>query len=198
MFMYCPRCGEQQSSGNLRFCNRCGLPLGLVSEVVSNEGTLPQLEETLKKKKWLTRGNGLKFSIVWFAIWFFITMLTALGGGDEGSAIVFVIGFFGSIFMMLLSFLFLKSDSKTKFTQNPAHQNYAVPQNLSGQKENQNALPPQQQQPAKDYVAPHGGMWKAPETGDLVSQGSVTEGTTKLLSKEEQEETGSKHFDKHQ
>ena len=29
-------------------------------------------------------------------------------------------------------------------------------------------------------------MWKAPDTGELVSPGSVTEGTTKLLSKEEQ------------
>jgi hypothetical protein len=37
-------------------------------------------------------------------------------------------------------------------------------------------------------------MWKAPDTGDLVQPASVTEGTTKLLSKEESEEEQTKYF----
>lgn len=179
--MYCPRCGETQNSGNLRFCNRCGLPMGLVSEVVSNNGTLPQLEELTKNKKWFTRKNGLKFSLVWFLFWFLITMLGATAGGDGQVAAIFVIGFFGGIFMMILSLLFLPEESKNisalEFMQNQQA-------NLSGQPINQNALPPQQTQYVDDFVAPKTGSWKAPDTGDLAQPGSVTEGTTKLLQKE--------------
>ncbi len=78
--MYCPRCGEQQSSGNLRFCSKCGLPLGLVSEVVSNDGTLPQLEEIRKNNsRILTKKNGVFFSICWFII--FVLLMTPIFGG---------------------------------------------------------------------------------------------------------------------
>ena len=45
-------------------------------------------------------------------------------------------------------------------------------------------LPPQRQQPATEYTAPAGG-WRAPDTGDLVGPGSVVEGTTKLLQRDE-------------
>ena len=72
----------------------------------------------------------------------------------------------------------------------------SVPQNLSGQQVNQSALPPQQTQAAQDFVAPSVGSWKSYDTGELVQPGSVTEGTTKLLQKEEQEEEGTKYFNK--
>lgn len=186
--MYCPRCGEQQNSGNLRFCNRCGLPLGLVSEVLSNGGTLPQLEKIEKNRKWFTRSNGIKFSFTWFALWLFITFLVAVSGGDDATAVTFVLGFFGGILLMFLSFLFLKSPSKIASNREFIQNQNAIPQHLSGQQNQQNALPPQQAQPAEDYISPPAGMWKAPDTGDLVEPGSVTEGTTKLLSKDEEDE----------
>jgi hypothetical protein len=172
------------------------LPLGLVAEVTANGGSLPQLEEISKKKKWLTRANGVKFSIIWFFIWFFITMLTAIGDGGDAVAVIFIIGLFGSVFIMLMSLLFLGKAPKNVPFQADVHSNSSIPQNTFGQPARQNALPPQQTQIAQDYVSPQtAGMWKAPDTGDLVSPGSVTEGTTKLLSKEEHE-SGTKYFDK--
>ena len=33
--MYCPRCSQQQVSEETKFCSRCGLPLGLVSELLA-------------------------------------------------------------------------------------------------------------------------------------------------------------------
>lgn len=187
--MYCPRCGEQQPTSNLRFCNRCGMQMGLVSELVSNNGILPQLKELDKQKKgWFTRANGLKFSIIWFLFWLIITMLTAIGDGEEGVAVVFVIGLFGSIFLAVFSALFLKGAPRQTVNQELLQPAQNVnQQNLAGQQFQQNALPPQQTQSAQDYVGPGAGSWKAPDTGELVQPGSVTEGTTKLLSKEESE-----------
>lgn len=186
--MYCPRCGEQQSSGNLRFCNRCGLQLGLVSEVVANDGTLPQLEQLNKKQsKLFTRKNGIFFSIIWFVI--FVPFGAAFWGildVEELAGLSAVFGVFSSIIIFLFSLFFL--GKPLELPQNQVLQNQqSVPQNLSGQQMNQGALPPQQTQTAQEYVSPAAGSWKAPDTGELVQPGSVTEGTTKLLRKEERE-----------
>jgi hypothetical protein len=39
--MFCPKCGQSQVSDELRFCSRCGLPLGGVAELLANNGMLP-------------------------------------------------------------------------------------------------------------------------------------------------------------
>ena len=72
--MFCPRCGQQQMSGDLRFCSRCGLPLGIVSEVLANGGTLPQLLE-LGKSSFFSRRNGAIFSLFWFIFFRFDHLL---------------------------------------------------------------------------------------------------------------------------
>ncbi|MGI8542603.1 MAG: hypothetical protein ACR2MD_03905 [Aridibacter sp.] len=187
--MYCPRCGEQQTSGNLRFCSKCGLPLGLVSEVLSNGGTLPQLEEIYKKKKFLTRKNGVIFSIFWFI--FFVPFCAAFFGVlriEELSAVSAVFGVFSSLLILLFSLFFLGKPPQDSQNQVILKNNNAIPQNLSGQQTQQNVLPSQQTQSAQEYVAPSAASWKTYDTGELVQPGSVTEGTTKLLKKEIPEE----------
>ncbi len=188
--MYCPRCGEEQSSDNLRFCNRCGLPLGLVSEVLSNGGTLPQLEELSKNKKFLTRKNGVFFSVIWFM--FFVPFGAAFWsvlGVDELSAVSAVFGVFSSLLILLFSIFFLGKPPKDSLNQQAFVQNNnEILQNLSGRQTRQNILSPQQTQAAQDFVAPPAASWKKYDTGELVQPGSVTEGTTKLLKKELMEE----------
>lgn len=204
--MYCPRCGEQQPSDNLRFCNRCGLPLGLVAEVLSNGGTLPQLEELYQSKSIFTRRNGAFFSIVWFI--FFVPFGAAFWsvvGADELSAVSAVFGVFSSILILLFSLFFLgkpKPAPEGVFLQNKqtvpqnsgARQNQQFPQN---QQARHGQLPPQRQTPAaQEFASPGAGNWKY-DTGELVEPGSVTEGTTKLLQKDrqgEEEEERTKYF----
>lgn len=36
--MFCPRCGGEQASGNMRFCSRCGFPLGGVLNLLATGG----------------------------------------------------------------------------------------------------------------------------------------------------------------
>lgn len=63
--MYCPKCGQQQISKAVRFCSRCGLPLGIVRELVANEGTLAireietKLAPPIERRKGVRRGAKL-------------------------------------------------------------------------------------------------------------------------------------------
>lgn len=184
--MHCPRCGQQQVSEEIKFCSRCGFPLGLVSEILANGGFLPQLADLHNKsKKWLTRNFGLKIALIWFLlICFILVPLAAItrapGGVIAGLAIL---GFCGGLLLTTLSFLFLQKETKPYQGQNEfSNENYA-PQFLSGNR-NQTALPPPTSQPVSSYAPPSAGSWKAPDTGDLVPH-SVTKGTTKLLQKDE-------------
>ena len=183
--MHCPRCGQQQVSDQTKFCSRCGFQLGLVAELLQNGGFLPQLGELYKAKApWFSRRNGLIFSALWFI--FFVMMLPAFFGianEDEAAGVSAVFGVFSTMMFLIISLAFLKTGPKpydlTVHQMPPAVAPptlYANPQMAS--------LPPQQSQPASSYMAPEGN-WRAPDTGDLVRPGSVTEATTRLLKKDE-------------
>lgn len=177
--VHCPSCGQQQVSNETKFCSRCGLPLGLISEVVAYGGYLPQLAELNKKKKpILTRRNGLGFSLIWLLFFLLVmTPLWGISGIDELAAVSAIFGIFGGLIFAVSSLIFLKSDS----SKLPPHiKNLYAAQNaqsLYGQ-ESRATLPPQQSVPIADYASPAAGSWR--DTNDL-SPTSVTEGTTKLL-----------------
>lgn len=180
--MYCPRCSQQQASEETKFCSRCGFPLGLVSEILAHGGFLPQLAELHKSRKWLTRKNGVVFSLMWLI--FFLLIMSpfwAIAGVEEMSAVSAVIGIFGGLMWLIASLVFLKSPPKD-FSPVNELPNAAV-NNLY--QTNQKVLPPQQSQPAQSYVPPVN-SWKAPDTGEFARPQSVTEGTTKLLKKDEE------------
>ena len=180
--MYCPGCGQQQISNETKFCSRCGLPLSLVSEVIFYGGYLPQLAEMNKgKKRLFSRRNGLAFSLIWCL--FFLLIMAPLWGIldlDKMAGASAVIGIFGGLIMMISSFMFLKKEprfaSDPRKYQSPGQ--YDLPANPG-----YSALPPQQSVPASVYAAPTTGSWR--DTNDLQPT-SVTEGTTKLLEKDEQ------------
>ena len=180
--MYCPRCGQQQISEETKFCSRCGFQMGLVAQLLSHGGFLPELAELYQGKSSLfTRKNGVILSILWFIA--FVMMIPAFFGiadFEEGAAVSAVFGVFSSVMILIISLAFLKKAPKTNYLQ--AHE---TPQRagLYGNQA-QGALPPQQTQPVTDYVAPQG-AWKTPDTGEFARPGSVTEGTTKLLQKDE-------------
>lgn len=184
--MYCPRCGQEQISNETRFCSRCGFLLELVSQVLANGGVLPQLAELNKNKKLWTRKNGIKASVIWMIVmWLALTPLFAiLGAPKELVAITAVLGFAGGVLLMLISFLFLDNELHLSNPQTANFTGGFAPQNLSGNIASLNALPPRQTQPAQSYAAP-ADAWKAPDTGEFVKPPSVTENTTKLLSKDE-------------
>jgi|SRR5215203_2905643 len=183
--MHCPRCGQQQISDQTKFCSRCGFQLGLVAELLENGGFLPQLAELHKgKSPFFSRKNGVIFSILWFIFW--VMMMPAffgIAGADEVAGVSAVFGVFSTMMLMVISFAFLKRAPKAY--ELAAHQMPTAghPASLHGNA-SAGALPPQQAQPVSSYMPPEG-SWRAPDTGDLVRPGSVTEGTTKLLKKDQ-------------
>ena len=178
MVMYCPRCGQQQMSDQTKFCSRCGFQMGLVAELLTHGGFLPQLAELYQGKKSLfSRKNGVILSILWFI--FFVMMLPAFFGianADDAAGVSAVFGVFSTMMILIASLAFLPKTSKTMKLPS------VDPAALYGAQPQSNALPPQRSEPVSSYAPPPGG-WRA-ETADLVP-GSVTESTTRLLQKEE-------------
>jgi hypothetical protein len=56
--MFCPQCGSQQVTDEIRFCSRCGLPLGLVTDLLANSG------QQLQRQRREVRGIGLMMATV--------------------------------------------------------------------------------------------------------------------------------------
>ena len=188
--MHCPNCGQQQVSNEIRFCSRCGFPLGLIAEILAHGGFLPQLADLNKKKPRLTKKHGVFFSLFWFV--FFVLIMTPFFGmadADEVAGVMAILGLFGSFLILIGSLIFLKSE---KSLANASFQNNQAqfpnqfpnvqPQNIY--QTSQNALPPPHSQPVSSFVPPSAGSWKAADTGELVQPRSVVEDTTKLLNKE--------------
>lgn len=158
------------------------MPLGLVSEVVAHGGYLPQLAELTRKKTVFNKKNGVVLSIFWLI--FFTGFLTSffgiLGAPEELIALMAITGVFGSLMLLIGSLIFLRS-SKEFIPNTFQMPGSAIPQGLH-QPTGQTALPPQQAIPVGVYAAPQTGSWR--DTNDLQPT-TVTEGTTKLLDKDE-------------
>lgn len=180
--MHCPRCGQKQVSPEIKFCSRCGFPLGLVSEILAHGGFLPQLADLYKTKTKFTKRNGMIFSLFWLL--FFVLIMTPFWGiinVDELAGISAIIGIFGGLMIFLASMFFLKNPPKENLlvSSEPPRPNAFNIHNTNSA----NTLPPSQSIPVDNYVPPSAGSWKAPETGDLQPR-SVVEDTTRLLNKD--------------
>ncbi len=161
--------------------------MGLIPDLIANNGVLPQLAELYQGKKGLfTRKNGLILTVLWFI--FFVMMMPAffgIAGADEVAGASAVFGVFTSMMLLIVSLAFLKRAPKKAeiaqiemLRQQPQHSLHTT--------QPAGALPPQMAQPAQVYAPPQAGSWRAPDTGDFGRTGSVTESTTKLLTKEEE------------
>ncbi len=184
--MHCPRCGQQQVSDETKFCNRCGFQLSLVSELLAHDGTLPQLASLTQNRPFLNKKNGVIFGVFWFVFFtMFMTSVIGILGGEELAGLAAVTGVFGTMLIIIGSLVLLPSSRSPRFAtlpQVPVYLQAELPSQPA-----QGALPPQQSIPAQNYAPPAAGSWRAPDTGEFARPGSVTESTTKLLQKDQEE-----------
>ncbi|HKS30398.1 MAG TPA: hypothetical protein VJS44_21410 [Pyrinomonadaceae bacterium] len=195
--MHCPQCGQQQVSNELRFCSRCGFPLGGVTELVANGGILPQYQAppvATERPKASPRRKGVQQGA---ALVFLAAVLTPLfavlneyvGFPELFIALSAVIGFIGGTLRIIYALIFEEGAQKVVYlnpnVQQPLFTPYQQPASQPRPLNDANRarqLPPQS-------ATPPAQSWRRPNTAELINKPpSVTENTTKLLDKQEKEE----------
>ncbi len=177
--MYCPNCGQQQLSNEIRFCSKCGMPLTAVTEVLVNGGNLPvvmpqmPLKSTSPRKRGLKQGGILMLLGVFF-VPFLAILIESSRGPSELIGLAAVFFFLGGFLRMIYALLF--QDGTPTFSNDFQNQNQVLPSYQP-----QNVLPPQQSTPVSDFVHPQAGNWR--DINDLVSV-DKSEKATKILTDE--------------
>ncbi|HET6977182.1 MAG TPA: zinc ribbon domain-containing protein [Pyrinomonadaceae bacterium] len=175
--MYCPNCGQQQISDEMRFCSRCGQALSGLAEWLAGAVLPVTRAETRAERRQAAaaspRRRGIRraaklmfFSGVLFPVFLVISLAV-----DEGGPLAIpLILFFVSLVMMLYARLFLDR-------QAPAL--YQSPQTSAlGSTPSRSSLPPPTSIPV-----PNAGRHQV-RTNELAQPPSVTENTTRLLDNE--------------
>jgi len=170
--MYCPNCGQQQISGEMRFCSRCGLALtGLVEWLAGGSLPLMRAEQApinkpSARRKHIRRASKLMFfSGVLLPV--FILLCAAI---DEGGPMVLPVGLlFVSVVWMLYARLFM---------DNTPSSIYQAPQATLGSISGRGTLPP-----ANTNAMPGIGRQQV-RTNELAQPPSVTDHTTRLFDNE--------------
>ena len=182
--MYCPSCGQQQVSEEMRYCSRCGLALAGLAEWLSGGGVpLRATEEAQvapdsRRRKNMRRAAKLMF---FSGVLLPLFLAISIGVDEPGPLIVPFFIFFVALMWMLYARLFM---SKT------APANYQAPQSAipsgsfqtstlaSGQA--RGSLPPA----AAGNIPVSGASRQQVRTNELAQRPSVTEHTTRLLDNE--------------
>jgi zinc-ribbon domain len=99
--MYCPKCGHQAVSTNVRFCPGCGFRLHGVAELVAKDGVIAADEKKPPKpRRSMVKRGALMGAMLMFIGGLFITLpRTGLVSGDEG---LFAFFFYGIAVMTLI------------------------------------------------------------------------------------------------
>lgn len=170
--MYCPNCGQQQISDEMRFCSRCGLALsGLVEWLAGGRLAVNRAEEAQvavpdsPRRKRIRRAAKLMF---FSGVLFPIFLIMSIVEDEPGPLIVPFILFFISAVIMLYARLFSDKTAPVKYQ---APQTSALPAGSA-----RGSLPPAQSIP----IPPRQHV----RTNELVQPPSVTENTTRLLDNE--------------
>lgn len=183
--MYCPQCGQQQATGMVRFCSRCGFPLDGVIHLLGTGGMLPVYHQSDEPVKISARRKGVKQGAILFLSGAVIVpILGAFASFSSASfpqllaILAAIICFVGGPFRMLYAGLFEEGAPPRYPTYGPPPPVSAPPQFAPPRQHS--ALPPP---PARGPSA-----WRKPNTAELANPPSVTENTTRLLDKEDRTE----------
>ena len=188
--MFCPQCGQQQVTGVIRFCSRCGFPLDGVIQLLGNGGLLPVYRSSDEPAPISPRRKGVKQGSVLLLSGAVIVPILGIFANFGNSAfleiltaLAAIICFVGGPLRMLYAALFEEPAPKPFRAYGPPNQMPAhmyAPQQFVPPAQN-HALPPA---PARPQTS-----WRQrPTTAELANPPSVTENTTRLLEKEDHNE----------
>jgi hypothetical protein len=182
--MYCPQCGQEQASSEMRFCSRCGFPLGGVTDLLMRGGvpattptggkTVPQVRGLSPRQKGTRQGIMLMLSSLLVVPVIAILSHNIFGFEELIIPLAAMITFIGGLLRIIYARLY-EDDTPEMVTEAlPAPAAPPAPAHLSA-RARVSALPPQRSVPASDFAP------RRANTAELVPPPSVTENTTRLL-----------------
>ncbi len=180
--MYCPQCGQQQSSSEMRFCSRCGFPLGGVTELLASGGVLRSVGgEELREQALSPRRRGVKQGVVMMLIGTVVVPVLGILNSYQDQttllevlvAVSAVIFFAGGLMRILYALLFESTTPGLKLDA-AADVPAVAPAQLDA-RARVSALPPAQSIPVPNFTP------RRMNTAELRQPPSVTENTTRLL-----------------
>jgi len=167
--MYCPKCGQQQISDEMRFCSRCGLALSGLADWLAGGGLpaqrnveVQQVPADSPRRKGIRRASKLMF---FSGVLFVIFIAISLAVDEGGPMIVPAVVFFVSLVMMLYARLFSSATSPIT--------NHTTELNSTSTR---SSLPPATSIPINNR--------QQVRTNELAQPPSVTDHTTRLLDNE--------------
>ena len=166
--MFCPRCSQQQTSDDVRFCPGCGFQLNFVAELLSSNGALVTRKARTPGKVSLLRRKGVRLGAKLIFLSVFLLPLAIVLSVRFDSPIPFVAPFI--IFLMglaqVLYTLLFGGHDRSELTDS---------QHAGLSAERRFNLPAAQTTPIPI------GNSKRVNTAEMVRPPSVTEHTTQLL-----------------
>ncbi len=173
--MFCPQCGQQRISTETSFCSRCGYLLTGTAELLQIGGLIPYVPASLAKGT-SPRKRGLKQGLFIFLLTFLVVPIVAIftiaiNVQPFAVAITAIALFVGGLLRMAYALMFEENDLAAVTGSLPHQPNLA-------------SLPSQYSVPipAGGYMRESPPSWR--DTKDLQPP-SVTDGTTRLLEKED-------------
>jgi hypothetical protein len=172
--MHCPQCGQQQISGEVRFCKSCGFPLDGVRELLASGGISSTIEKESHKPCQSPRRKGVRQGVMLLFIMMVLMPLTMLFGRQA----YFLPPMFlmAGLMRILYAVIFQEGAPRKKQPQFNTLPDVALSTlDQLDTPTRGTALPPAQSVPVTAFNA------RRVDTREMVNPPSVTEHTTKLL-----------------
>ena len=182
--MFCPQCGQQQVTGAIRFCSRCGFALDGVIQLLNNRGMIPIYRNPDEPAPISPRRRGVKQGgVLLLSGAVIVPILAMFSSYMRGSsfleilaALAAIICFVGGPLRMLYAAVFEEGAPRPVPVYGPPTPMHARPQ----------FAPPGQNPVLPPAPARVPSSWRSrPTTAELANPPSVTENTTRLLDKED-------------
>lgn len=166
--MYCPKCGQQAPSNDVRFCNRCGLGLYEISLWLdgAEKSGLPFTGALVPKKRNRRTRNGVKLiflSLVILPVAFLLSIVAENPGPLVVPLTIFLAGFFWMQYSRLFDDELTQEETAAKMLS--VSENRMISQGV-------------------ESTAQVNWMTGRSRTAEIVQPPSVTDRTTILLDKE--------------
>jgi hypothetical protein len=178
--MHCPRCGQQQFSAEVHFCNSCGFSLDRVKELLVSDGVSPTPEKESQQPEESPRRKGVRQGVKLFFICLVLAALTTRMGNRRADFLPMMF-FMAALLRILYAVIFQKGAPRKK-KQEDSLPSAPITTEQLGTATRGNALPPSQGVPVAAFKT------QRVQTAEMVSPPSVTEHTTKLLNESQDSE----------